>query len=197
MRRLSISAIGLVLLATVGATPSRADPSVTIISAGAALMALANYGFGTPDLDGGRGFVSGGAALFDYPDQDEQAAEFRASYWGPWSFVKIRPFMAVSGTSDGTVTGSLGIRQDVHVGENLVFSWRTAPTLYLEGGGKDLGSAGVLRSGIEVGYRFADASRLTLSFDHMSHGELFGDLNPGTETIGVDYVLPLSRLVGK
>ncbi len=197
MRRLSVGVLAVALFASVGATPSRADPSVTVIAAGAALVALANYGLGTADLDGGRGFVSGGAAIFDYPDQDDMAAEFRASYWGPWSFLKIRPFMAVSGTSDGTVTGSLGLRQDLFVGENLVFSWRSAPTLYLEGGGKDLGSAGVLRSGIEVGYRFSDASRLTLSFDHMSHGELFGDLNPGTETVGVDYVLPLSYLVSR
>lgn len=197
MRRLSIMAFALVLLVGMGSTPSRADPSVTVISIGAALVALANYGFGTPDLDGGRGFVSAGGAYFDYPDQEDQAVEFRGSYWGPWSFVKIRPFLSVSGTTDGALSGSLGLRQDLHVGENLVFSWRSAPTLYFKGNGKDLGSPAVLRSGIEAAYRFADQSRLTFSFDHMSHGKLFGNRNPGTETIGVDYALPLSRLVGR
>ncbi len=55
----------------------------------------------------------------------------------------------------------------------------------------------MLRSGVELGYRFDNAARVALTFHHMSHGEIFDDKNPGTEMVALTFALPLESLYGK
>ena len=42
-------------------------------------------------------------------------------------------------------------------------------------------------------FRLDDGSRIGVSFHHISHAELFGGDNPGTETLGLTYTIPIGR----
>ena len=84
---------------------------------------------------------------------------------------------------------------DLHIGEHVVVNVNLAPTFYNAGKGKDLGSFAVLRSGVEMGYRFSNGARLMASFHHMSHGGLLNHArNPGTETAALTVHIPVSLL---
>lgn len=72
------------------------------------------------------------------------------------------------------------------------FSFSTGIAYYMIGRGKDLGSNLLFRSGAELGYRFDNASRLSVVINHMSHATLLGNKNPGTEVIGITYTIPFS-----
>jgi hypothetical protein len=98
-------------------------------------------------------------------------------------------------TGDGGVWGGGGVALDVTIARRVVVTLGTGVGAYGEGSGKDLGSVVQFRSQLELGYRFADASRLTAAFGHLSNAGL-GDSNPGAETATVYYHLPLSNLAG-
>ena len=49
------------------------------------------------------------------------------------------------------------------------------------------------RSGIEVAWRFDNRSRLGVEFTHISNAGIY-DRNPGTETLTVNYSIPLDQL---
>ncbi len=106
---------------------------------------------------------------------------------------RIKPLFGVAANSDGTFYSWLSAAHDLHLAEGFVLSLDIGPALYLAGvEGKQLGSAGVLRSGFEVGYRFPRDIRLTGSYHHMSHGKLMNrHENPGSETIAVNLMVPL------
>jgi hypothetical protein len=40
-------------------------------------------------------------------------------------------------------------------------------------------------------FKLEDRSRIGLGIFHMSHGNVFGDYNPGVDTIFVSYTIPL------
>ncbi|WP_119395645.1 acyloxyacyl hydrolase [Salinibius halmophilus] len=63
-----------------------------------------------------------------------------------------------------------------------------APGLYFFGNQNDtdLGYWLQFRSGIEVGYRFSDQTKIGLAFHHLSNASL-AEPNPGTETLSVHY----------
>jgi len=48
---------------------------------------------------------------------------------------------------------------------------------------------------LEVAYRFDDRSRLGLSISHYSNAGL-GDDNPGTESLMLNYSVPLKKITG-
>jgi hypothetical protein len=139
--------------------------------------------------------ITGG--WFDVVQRTDSAAlfglEYRSNLW-VW---KAKPFVGTIGTSGGSVYGYAGLRLDAYILRRFIVSTSLAPTFYARGGGKDLGSAAVLRSGIELGYRFDNSSQLGLAFHHMSHGKVFSDVNPGVETAEITYSIPLSKLFGK
>ena len=66
---------------------------------------------------------------------------------------------------------------------------------YANGDGPDLGFPLEFRSGVELGYRFDNRSRLAVGFSHISNADL-GDRNPGTEIVTMTYSIPVGRLFG-
>ncbi|MDY0149993.1 MAG: acyloxyacyl hydrolase, partial [Kiritimatiellia bacterium] len=56
--------------------------------------------------------------------------------------------------------------------------------------GLTLGFEAQFRTAIEVAKRFDNGHRLGLCFAHLSNGSL-SDFNPGTETLGIFYSIPL------
>lgn len=187
-------AVAAALAVSVGSTPSKADPSVVIIGAAAGVALITGEALGTPQPDEKRDYLIVGGGWFDFVDRDNVAAEFRAEYRPPWQLWRFKPMVGMFGTTDGAIGGYLGGGYDLHITKNLVVNVNTAVAFYSAGGGKDLGSTVLLRSGVELGWRFEDASRLSVSFHHMSHGEVFGDKNPGTEKLAVTYAIPIENL---
>jgi hypothetical protein len=66
-----------------------------------------------------------------------------------------------------------------------------APALYWHGGNADtdLGSRVQFKSSIGIDYQFPDATRIAISYAHISNASL-GRTNPGTELWTVQYALP-------
>ena len=62
--------------------------------------------------------------------------------------------------------------------------------VYGEHNGINLGSHLEFRSGIECGYEFENAGRISIGVCHLSNGGL-GDRNPGTELVVIRYALPV------
>ncbi|MHA1538134.1 MAG: acyloxyacyl hydrolase [Alphaproteobacteria bacterium] len=192
--RLGLSALVLFGLAS---APAKADPSPGLfigIAAGAAIAA--GEIFQTPQPDAKRAFILGGAGGFDFIARDNVAGSYQFEYRPGWQIWRAKPMIGMFGTSDGGVAGYLGIGYDLHITKNIVVNLNTAVTLYAAGNGKHLGSYAVLRSGVELGWRFEDASRLSVSVHHMSHGAIFDDKNPGTDVVAVTYAVPI-EILGK
>jgi hypothetical protein len=195
-RTLLVALLGLALAGGGPVSSSRADPAVqgiAIASAPLLLWALFEKEPTTRDPD----LLTGVGGWFDGMDRENEAALFGLEYRSNLWLWKFKPFIGAMGTTDKGFYSYAGLRLDAYFFKRIMVSTNMAPTLYVRGNGKDLGSMGVLRSGLEVAYRFDDLSQLGAGFHHMSHGKVFGNLNPGTETIEITYSIPLSKLFGK
>ena len=104
---------------------------------------------------------------------------------------KYGPFQPVFGASV-TDTG------DIWIGNGAAIEWTFGrrdrafmelsllPGFYKQGSGPDLGGVLEARSGIAMGYEFANGGKLAVSFDHRSNADIYST-NPGLETFGVSY----------
>ncbi|MBT5414562.1 MAG: acyloxyacyl hydrolase [Rhodospirillaceae bacterium] len=194
MMRRSILAVAVILCGWLGAqSTSRAEPAVNGIIAGSVPILIWSL-FADPPEHRNPDLVTLGGGFFDAVDDEDQAALFKMEYRSDFFLWRFKPFVGVDGTSDGGAYAYAGLRVDAYFGRRLVISPNVAPAVYYAGDGKNLGSAGVLRSGIDVSYRFDNESQLGVGFHHMSHGKVFSDLNPGTETVTVTYSVPMESL---
>jgi opacity protein-like surface antigen len=135
------------------------------------------------------------AGWFDVVAGDEETVSFGAEYrHGDALLGVFKPMVAALGTAEGGFWIGAGVAVDVYLGDSVVLTGSFAPGYYEEGSGKDLGYPLEFRSQIELGYRFADYSRLTVGLSHLSNSGLWSDENPGTEIATVNYYLPLGTL---
>ena len=195
VRRIKNLGLSALVLLGLAAGQAKAEPSSAIIigvAAGAAIAA--GEIFQTPQPDAKRAFIIGGGGGFDAIARDNVAGLFQLEYRPGWQILRAKPMLGVFGTSDGGVAGYAGLGYDLQVTKNIIINLNTAVTFYSAGNGKHLGSFAVLRSGVELGWRFADASRLMVSVHHMSHGRVFDKKNPGTEVVAVTYAVPVENL---
>ncbi len=170
------------------------DPAVYYISAAALLTVLPGYLFDLPQPDSKRSYIKASGGMFDAVDDENRAVDFSLEYQPGFSLYRIKPLVGIAGNTDGSIYGWLSIAHDFHMTKHFVVNFNIGPAFYIGGqNAKNLGSAGVLRSGFEVGYRFDGGARLTSSFHHMSHGKLLNDkINPGTEIISMNLSWPLN-----
>lgn len=192
MGRLGLSALVVLGFA---AGQAKAEPSTAIfigVAAGAAIAA--GEIFGTPQPDAKRAFIIGGGGYFDVIERDNVAGSFQLEYRPGWQVYRLKPMIGMFGTTDGAIAGYAGFGYDLQITKNIVVNLNTAVTFYNAARGKHLGSFVVLRSGVELGWRFEDASRLSVSLHHMSHGRIFDKTNPGTEVVAVTYAVPVENL---
>jgi len=138
-------------------------------------------------------FVTLGGGLYDATQGDDQAADFRLEYRHNEKLWIFKPWAGIEATSDGAVYGVAGVLLDLYFGRRFVVTPSFGAGVYHDGGGKDLGYPIEFRSTIEVGYRFNDRSRLSVSLGHISNASL-GDDNPGTEIISVYYSIPINKI---
>jgi len=190
------TALALAVLSTL-VYPSDArsqDPAVYYIGGAALVAILPSFVFALPQPDAHRSFFKASAGQFDAVDDENKAIDFLLEYQPGNTWHRIKPLFGIAGNSDGSLYGWVAAAYDFHIAERFVVNVNTGPAFYVAGdAAKDLGSPGVLRSGFEVGYRFAAEARVTASFHHMSHGKLLnGNLNPGVEVIAVNLTWPLN-----
>jgi hypothetical protein len=141
-------------------------------------------------------FLHFALGAFDVQDQDA-TVEARLEYRSRHKFLFLKPFagVMVNGDGGGHVYG--GVLLDVFWGKRWVTTLSLAPGGYFQGGGKDLGSAIEVRSGIELAYRFDNRARLGVALNHISHSVVSSaERNPGAESLMLFYALLLDRLFG-
>ena len=123
--------------------------------------------------------------------QDKKSAELRLEYRSALRLLYvIQPVIGGFATNRGTLYGYGGLRIDLMLGEHVVLTPSAAVGFWRAGSGKELGSTIEFKTGAELAWRFADASRLGISFDHISNAGLTLH-NPGVETLLLIYSLPL------
>ena len=183
----------LAALAAAGPGTARADKAATgIMLGGAAFLAYSLAA--DPPQDDEPDVVTFGTGVFDAVDEENSAALLRIEYRPELLGLRTGPLLGLAGTTDGGILGYGGVRHDVLFEGGLLVSLNLSLAAYpVEGNGKDLGSAAQFRSGFDVHYKLDDGSRIGVSFHHISHAELFGDDNPGTETLALTYTIPIGR----
>ena len=132
----------------------------------------------------------GTVELFDSGKALEWHAEFRPA----WHFRHLRPWLFCGTGNHDCFYAALGILIDLRLGDR----WLLTPSFgggYYDSDGFDLGFHAEFRSGLELTHRFRNGHRLGVVFTHISNGSL-GERNPGTETLGLVWCLPLDALLG-
>ncbi len=167
--------------------------SVAALGAAVALAAVAAGP--APARADDPAFVTVAGGWFDMNRQKAEAAEFRLEYRHDQKLWVFKPFGGVMGTSDGASYYYAGILMDIYFGKRVVLTPSFAPGYYARGSGYNLGHPLEFRSQLELAYRFDDRSRLGVSFGHMSNASI-GDKNPGTESLMLNYSIPLSSITG-
>lgn len=127
---------------------------------------------------------AGSFEVFESDNSLELGVEYR--FASQDSFFNLIPAVGVSANSDGGYWVHAGARYDINMGDKWVLTPQLAGVAYEDGGGQDLGSGFLFRTGIELGYRINPSSRLALSLYHMSNADLAKN-NPGSESLMVSY----------
>ncbi len=115
-------------------------------------------------------------------DHKEPAAEFRGEYRFAEGYYFVKPMIGAFGTSRSQVYVYGGFRLDFVFLDHYAVTPNAAVGWYDRGNGKALGSPIEFKTGLELAYRFDNAARLGIAFDHISNAGLT-KLNPGTEQL--------------
>lgn len=153
----------------------------------AAALALAGAARAAEDT---KGLVALGAGGFDFDHPRTTAAEFRGEYRFANGFYFIKPVVGAFGTSRGSVYVYGGLRADLIFLDHYVVMPVATVGYYDRGNGKDIGSHAEFKTGVELAYRFDNAMRLGVAFDHISNAGLT-KTNPGAESLLLMFSLPI------
>jgi lipid A 3-O-deacylase len=131
-----------------------------------------------------------GAGAWDF-DHGQTAGEVRGEYRFAQGLWFIKPFIGALGTTDSAVYAYGGLRADLIFAEHYVLMPNAAVGYFERGNGKNLGSHVEFKTGVEFAYRFDNAIRLGIAFDHISNAGITKQ-NPGTENLLLVLSLPLT-----
>jgi len=190
MRSALFAVLVLSLLPATSAQAGRV-PTYLGIVAGLSILTGAYYDVAQPDADTAFGILSVGR--FDGIERIDESTEFRLEYRPGFQIWRGKPLFGVFATDAAGLGIYFGMGHDLNIGEHIVLNVNTAGTFYAAGKSKHLGSYAVLRSGVELSYRFDNAARFSLVLHHMSHGKIFDKKNPGTEVVSISYTIPLGN----
>ena len=132
---------------------------------------------------------TGAAQIFDthqeiYWDLEYRPA-VRAFHFGPW--------LSFGTGKNHEFYAAVGVLADLELGRGWVFTPGFGGGYYNAASGIDLGFDAEFRSSLELSRRFRNGQRLGFVFSHISNGSL-GDKNPGSETLGFNFLMPLDLL---
>lgn len=171
-------------------TASKSPPTQVVNASPTAAAAPQQVHVGpTPSRNGDPSFITISGGWYDKFDH-EQAGELTVEWRSNKMFWIMKPFAGAMITSDSALYGFGGILTDIYFGRRIVLSPSIAVGLYEDGDGKDLGSIIEFRSGLEIGWRFDNRSRLSATIYHISNASIV-DKNPGTEIISIGYSFSL------
>lgn len=155
------------------------------------ILALATAALNAaPALADGPDRLSFGVGYYDIFD-DEDAVDVRAEYrFGNDILLGIKPFLGAEATTDAALYGLGGLYGDIPLAPQWYLTPSVGAGLYLDGSGKDLGSAFEIRSQVEVGYEFSGENRVSVGLSNISNAGV-GDHNPGTQVLNVYYHMPI------
>ena len=168
--------------------------TLPIITFGTPATAQETHAGATGAATGDPSYLSLGLGIFDVFDDDE-ATDFRLEYRdGTPVLWRIKPYVGGELTTDGSVWAGGGLYADFYATNEVVITPSWGVGLYNDGSSDlDLDYPLQFRAQIEAAYQFYSGSRLGVSYNHTSNYDL-GDTNPGTDTIGVYYHLPIRSL---
>lgn len=106
-------------------------------------------------------------------------------------FLRIRPFIGIEGNTESATYIYGGGMLDVRFGEHFILSPNAAVGAYFNGDGRDMGSTLEFRTGIEAAWEFDNKMRIGAAFHHISNAGI-GDVNPGVETLTLNFSIPLN-----
>jgi len=138
-------------------------------------------------------FVSVSAGRYDFNRQKDPTYEAGFQYRSDQKLWIFQPMAGVMHNLHGTTDAYAGISLDVFFGQRFVFRPSFAPSVYIRGGGEDLGTWIEFRSAAEFSYRFDDRSRLGVEVYHLSNAHI-SDKNPGEESLNLVYSLPTTTI---
>jgi hypothetical protein len=127
------------------------------------------------------GLLSVGAGMYDFL-HNYKAGEARAEYDFAHGYYFVKPMIGVFGTNHESAFGYAGFILDLHLGNHFVIVPNASVGYYHQGNGKNLGEAFEFKTGARFDYRFDDASRIGIAFDHISNAG-FSSHNPGEENL--------------
>src|ERR1700722_15005187 len=125
------------------------------------------------------GMIAFGAGAYDFL-HNYTAAEFRGEYRFGHGLFFLKPIVGAFATTRGAYYGYGGIRADLVFADHYVIMPVAAVGYYQHGDGKNLRSVLEFKTGAEFAYRFDNASRLGIAFDHLSNAGI-SKRNPGEE----------------
>ncbi len=139
----------------------------------------------------------------DYNRMHFELSDMRFEYVGgydilptPEIYGRMHPVGGVEVTGAGGTFLNAGVNYDINYGP-LHFIPAFTPGLFMPGDGKRLNYPLEFRTQVEFAYEFADQSRLSLAFSHISNSQLSFIAhrpNPGADTIMIYFRYPLDKL---
>ena len=163
------------------------------------LLLAALLPFGVPGPAAARGWFAqdppllslslGAAQIFDDPQEAFWGVEYRPAF----RFFRFGPWFFFGSGKNAAFYAAAGVLLNLELGRGWVLTPSFGGGYYNAEDGLDLGFDAEFRSGVELAKRFGNGHRLGLAFSHLSNGAL-SDRNPGTETLGLVYSLPLDAL---
>ena len=132
---------------------------------------------------------TGVAEIFDSHQEIYWGVEYRPAFrffqLGPWMFFG-------TGRRHGFYAAA-GVLLNLELGRDWVLTPSFGGGYYNASSGLDLGFDAEFRTAVELAKRFRNGQRIGISLAHLSNGSL-SDQNPGTETVGFSYSIPLDFL---
>ncbi len=132
---------------------------------------------------------TGAAQIFDSHQELYWSMEYRPAF----RFYRLGPWLSFGTGKNHEFYAAVGVLLNVELGRGWVLTPSFGGGYYNASSGLDLGFDAEFRTGMELAKRFRNGHRLGLAFSHLSNGSL-SDKNPGTETLGLVYSIPLDFL---
>ena len=132
---------------------------------------------------------TGAAEIFD----GQQELFWNIEYRPAFRFYHFSPWMSFGTGNNHEFFAAVGALLNIELGCGWIFTPSFGGGYYNASSGIDLGFDAEFRSGIEIAKRFRNGHRIGLTFAHLSNGSL-SDKNPGTESLGIVYSIPLDFL---
>ena len=140
-------------------------------------------------------FIVISAGWFDFVQQTDEAIELNYEIRVNKGLLGIKPLWGLTTTSDGAFHVYLGLWADIHFFSNSIVITPSFSPCFVQQGekGKTLYSTTQFKSQVELSFILQDESRINIILNHISNAGIT-KLNPGVETIGISYLIPVENI---